>query len=534
MPSPLRPIKAALALGLLLVAAAPGFALGSTTHQSDPRAIDLIESAVSQVVFNDLRDLFGEEAALACVEAADRSFCLAPGTPPEVAEELLRKLPTWIEGEGDRYIRQDRWSTTASGYSGILGDPITMTYSFVPDGVWIAQEGQGSTLFLTMDAQFGNTEAWKQKFRDSFTRWGEFIGVTYIEEPTDDGAAFPNSPGVLGVRGDTRVAMANVDGTNNVLAYTWYPSSGGDMVFDSTEYWANAASDYRFLRNVAMHEHGHCLGLAHCTASNGQLMEAYYQGFFFGPQDDDIRGGMRNYGDFLEKNSVVAEATNWGVLPAGSFQQENISLTASSDNDYFLFTVSLPMLLDVTMTPIGETYLLEGVSISTNSIMDLGFELRAGDGTTVLATVNDGGLSIVETLIDYSLTPGDYYLRVRRYSGNDTQRYRLLLNLEQVATAVDEGGVPVAGLGLSVFPSPFNPKTTARFYVREAGPVSLEIFNVQGRRVEAFTLEAAGGEWLQVDWNGSTAAGSPAPSGLYFLRAASGGESETVRAMLLK
>ena len=528
-----RLTKTGLVLGLLLAAAAPSLAVSETPYL-DRSAPDMIESAVAQVVFNDLRGLIGEDAAIACIEAADRSYCLAADTPPEVAEELLRKLPSWIEPDGGRYIRQDRWSSTASGYSGILGDPIILSYSFVPDGTWIPGESQGSTLFSTFDAQYGSTEAWKQKFRDSFDRWATFIGVTYIEEPTDDGAAFPNSVGVLGVRGDTRIAGANIDGGSNVLAYTWYPSSGGDMVFDTSEYWANAANDYRFIRNVAMHEHGHCLGLGHCSASNHQLMEPYYDGTIYGPQDDDIRGGMRNYGDYLEKNSLVADATDWGLVPAGAFAQENVSLTASNDNDYFKFTIDSPRLLDVTLSPIGSYYVLEGVDIYTDQIMDLGFELRSGDGSTILTTVNAGGMGAAETLVDYSLAPGDYWLRVRRFTGNDVQRYRLGVNLEAVATAVGEAGVPAQGLALSIYPTPFNPKTTARFFVREAGSVSLEIFNVQGRRIQAFEMVAAGGEWLQVTWNGRDEAGTPAPSGLYFLRAASGSESETVRGLLLK
>jgi hypothetical protein len=534
MPSLSRLIKTGLALGLLLTAAVPGLAASETPYLNQS-AIEMIESAVAQVVMNDLQRLQYEFAATACVETAERSFCLAADTPPEVAEELLRKLPTWVESEDGRYIRLDRWTTTASGYSGVLGDPITLSYSFVPDGTWIPGEGEASSLYAVLDSQFsGDTAAWKQIFAECFARWATFIGITYIEESTDDGAAFPGSPGILGVRGDSRIAAANIDGVNNVLAYTWYPAYGGDMVFDISENWANSAADYRFLRNVTMHEHGHCQGLGHCVASNNQLMEAYYNGAFYGPQDDDIRGGMRNYGDYLEKNSVIADATDWGVLPAAAFLQDNVSLTASSDNDYFKFTLASPMLLDVIMAPIGAYYVLEGVPIYTNQIMDLGFEIRSGDGTTVLTTINNGAEGVSETLTDYELAAGDYWLRVRRFAGNDTQRYRLNLDLTATVTAVGEAGVPAKGLGLSVFPTPFNPKTTARFYVREAGSVSLEIFNVQGRRIQAFQQEAAGGEWLQVSWNGQDEAGTPAPSGLYFLRAASGGESETVRALLLK
>ncbi|MBM4116508.1 matrixin family metalloprotease [bacterium] len=521
------------ALLTLLASALPASAAGETPYLNQS-AIQMVERMAAQIVASDLQRFYGIDPAATCVQTAERSFCLAPDTPPEVVEELLRKLPTWIEPEGDRYNRVDRWSLTASGFSGILGDPVILTYSFLPDGTYIPSEDENSSLFARLNAQFGgNTEAWKQIFRDCFARWAFFVGLHYVEE-VDDGAAFPDTWGVLGVRGDIRIGMANIDGPSNVLAYNYYPASGGDMVLDWSENWGDAGTDYRFFRNVVMHEHGHGHGLGHIEASNRQLMEPYYDPVIYGPQDDDIRGGMRNYGFYLEKNSTAADATLWGTLPEGPLQQENVSVTASSDSDYFKFTIASGMLLDVVMTPVGSFYVVDGVQVWTNQIMDLGFELRASDGVTVLTTANAGGLGVVETITDFELTAGDYYLRVRRYSGNDVQRYRLNIDLTQISTAVGEAAVPARGLGLSVFPTPFNPKTTARFYVREAGSVSLEIFNVQGRRIQGFRQEAAGNAWVQVSWNGQDETGSPAPSGLYFLRATSGGESETVRALLLK
>ena len=65
--------------------------------------------------------------------------CLHPDTKPEDAERILRELPTYV-GSGDGllgYYIQSRWTWTASdGATGTQGDPITLTWGFVPDGTW--------------------------------------------------------------------------------------------------------------------------------------------------------------------------------------------------------------------------------------------------------------------------------------------------------------------------------------------------------------------------------------------------------------
>ena len=533
-----RLAKTGLALAML-VAAVPAFAVSDTPFL-DQNAVQMIDNIVAQQVANDLQRFYGLNQAEACIMTDDMALCLAADTPPEVVEELLRKLPTWTGDDGDRYNRVGRWTVFASGFSGILGEPITLTYSFIPDGVVIpggtGESPSPSILFATLNSQFATEAEWKQIFADCFARWAEFIGITYIYEPNDDGASFPGSLGILGTRGDVRIGGHFIDGASNTLAYTYYPASGGDMVFDTTENWANPNNDYRFLRNVTMHEHGHGHGLGHIDASNRQLMEPFYDGSIYGPQDDDIRGGMRNYGDYLEINNTAVDATDWGALGAEHVTQANVSLTASADSDYYHFTLANDMLLDFILQPIGSFYTVDGVPIYTNEIMDLGIEIRTGtDGITVVETLNDAPAGGLETLTAYSLPAGEYWIRVRRFAGNDVQRYTINMDLTlNDATGVADGSVPVRGLGLSVYPTPFNPKTTARFYVHEAGPVSLDVFNVQGRRVKSFAQDAPGGEWMQVSWNGRDDAGSPAPSGLYFIRATSGGASETVRALLLK
>ena len=69
------------------------------------------------------------------------------------------------------------------------------------------------------------------------------------------------------------------------------------------------------------------------------------------------------------------------------------------------------------------------------------------------------------------------------------------------------------------YPNPFNPVTTIGFSLPAAGRVTLEIFDVLGRRIVAAyrnTPLAAG--WHEFTWNGVNEAGQPVPSGFYLYR----------------
>ena len=52
------------------------------------------------------------------------------------------------------FVPGNRWSTTASGPTGRQGDPITLTWSFVPDGTTIPGEGP-SDLISFLDSNLG-------------------------------------------------------------------------------------------------------------------------------------------------------------------------------------------------------------------------------------------------------------------------------------------------------------------------------------------------------------------------------------------
>ncbi|MCH8332792.1 hypothetical protein IIC65_02570, partial [Candidatus Sumerlaeota bacterium] len=213
---------------------------------------------------------------------------------PDLSEkDLLAYISGLPEYPTPSYFIVGRWTATATDGAVALLQPITLTYSFIPDGTHIptapfAQDPAGpSELSAVVEANFpGGMEAWESAFASAFQRWGELTGITYVKVD-DDGAAFPGSPGVLGSpgRGDLRIGMHFIG--NLGVAYNRFPDIG-DMVLGSEDIgtFAFSLENFRLLRNIVMHEHGHGFGLDHVVPPDfTKLMEASVHTQFDGPQE---------------------------------------------------------------------------------------------------------------------------------------------------------------------------------------------------------------------------------------------------------
>jgi hypothetical protein len=515
----------------------PGLAELMTSQ--DP--FDAIARAVT------LRGLALNECPSIGFDPREVDVCLHPDTKPEDAERLLRGLPTY-EGIGDGllgYYIRGRWTyTVMDGATGSQGDPITLTWSFVPDGTWA--DGGASDLFEVFDEEFGGS-TWMTKIRNCFERWSWVTGIEYIEV-SDDGANMPNSNGQLGVRGDVRIGGRYIDGPGNVLAYDYYPGAGGDMVLDTSDhnFYGNPVSNYANLKNVVCHEHGHGIGLGHVIPNDcTKLMEAYHCGgsWFVGPQDDDIRGAMRNYGDIYENNDTNAEPTDLGTIATDTLVVENLSIDrGTSDIDWYLVTLTGTG-ITVEVDPIGSTYLLgeEGGStswVSTDSISDPDIELYDAAGTTLLASATSAGMQETEVLNHTVASPGDYQIKVYRKasSGNGVQRYTMTIYLD------DQSGIPYAdgeilrgtGLAFSVYPNPFQAQANLRFFAPAPGYYRVDVFDVAGRRSRTIETHASKVGWVDAVWDGLDDRGEETASGVYFMRVSSGDRSDIKRLLRVR
>ncbi|MCC6511677.1 MAG: matrixin family metalloprotease, partial [Pirellulaceae bacterium] len=352
-----------------------------------------------------------------------------------------------------------RWTNPTGGVSPAPGDPATISWSIVPDGTLNSRDGLNSNLISFMDSIYGGgtgpvaNRPWFSLFSRAYDRWAQETGLTFVYEAADDGLPYgaSNNRGVTGVRGDVRIGGNRIDGDFGTLAYAFLPSNGGnsgfdgDMVIDTTDRFyrdnANAPTgENRALLNTLMHETGHSIGLGHVVPVDGtKLMEPNVSLNFFGPQHDDILGGHALYGDDKERNSTTATATDLGDLANGTTVISNVSVTNSSDIDWYKLRIPAAGRITINASPVGQTYVVgpdPGPTATVNTLLnsDLNLQLVAVDGT-VLASVNNGGVGLNETITNLQLpSGGQYFIRVAGLGANP-QLYNLSVTLAGIVTS---------------------------------------------------------------------------------------------------
>ncbi len=423
--------------GLLLLVI-PGLLFAQRTPLDEP-----IESWVSHIMLQRLG--WGESALEGkpeCRLTFRGAILFAPGAP----ESFKRYVTERFGGVNVQYQIFNRWTFTASGSTGPMGNPITLTYSFVPDGTFIPNDGLGSgnsNLQAVLTSQFGSSTLWRQKFAEAFARWSQLTGLNIVLD-NDDGAPFRDYAGVLGVRGDVRIGGFGFN--PQVLAYNYFPNVG-DMVLNTNINWGgNSGNNWRLLRNTVMHEHGHGFGLNHVGPNDGtKLLEEFLNTNFDGPQDDDIQGGQRLYGDDWENNDSASTANNVGTVTNG-MAINDLSTDDDADRDWYRLIIPAGKTVTITCTPVGRTYLQGPAggpysSRSSHMINDLAIRVYDDAGTTLLASVNNTGRGSSEVLSNF-VPPRNNTIKllIENVSPftDDIQRYRLSFNLAPLT----EGYVP--------------------------------------------------------------------------------------------
>jgi len=83
-------------------------------------------------------------------------------------------------------------------------------------------------------------------------------------------------------------------------------------------------------------------------------------------------------------------------------------------------------------------------------------------------------------------------------------------------------------------PNPFNPSTSIRYSLREAGDVTLVVFDAAGRRVRTLVDTAMPAGVHDVAWDGQDQNGHRVASGVYFYRITAGTFTQTRKMVMLK
>jgi hypothetical protein len=401
---------------------------------------------------------------------------LCPSVWPQEGEGVqVRPTVAFAEGTSEDYIQDvlnglgpvPEYNTTQR-WPGAQGDPQTVTWSLIPDGVNIPSYGPtdnngnaaNNELFARMDALFGGDRAlWLQRVQESFDRWEELTGldferITVGGNEWDDGAAW-GAPGSA-TRGDIRIGMRNIDFVGGILGFSFSPGSSdeGYALFDRWT-WNNDVFEHRFFRNMVMRLAGYGIGLTNmCSSDSNQLLEQSSDITIDGPRQDDIRGAQRYYGDPFEANNDAGSAHDIGpifgnvsfgeapppLLGTNDAGTSLLSIDADGEQDYYRFTVETRSLFSVSVIPVGTVYDdsdqggggCPGSPSPIDAAQQANLNVRVYDidGTTILGDASSEIAGVTETISDVLLpVPGDYYLEVYETGTPlQTQLYTLALS----------------------------------------------------------------------------------------------------------
>lgn len=190
-----------------------------------------------------------------------------------------------------------------------IGTPAHVTYSFIPTGTYLDVGYSNQHLSTFMPFGFEN------EIRAAFEAWSNAARITF-SEVADDGVAFNASP--TAGHGDIRIGGAAFDGVGSTLAVGFFPppngnTAAGDIFFDAGENWTINSLDGNTstidVYQVAAHEIGHAIGLAHTDVPNS-LMNPYYSEAFSGPQADDIAGAKYIYSNPEPSSFILLSMTS--------------------------------------------------------------------------------------------------------------------------------------------------------------------------------------------------------------------------------
>ncbi len=64
-------------------------------------------------------------------------------------------------------------------------------------------------------------------------------------------------------------------------------------------------------------------------------------------------------------------------------------------------------------------------------------------------------------------------------------------------------------------PNPFTDETRIEYFTRKEGSATLDIYDLQGKKIKSLNTHAEGNGKYLVTWDGKDAAGAPVSAGIY-------------------
>jgi predicted Zn-dependent protease len=261
----------------------------------------------------------------------------------------------------------------------------------------------------------------KEVIQEALGLWAKYVPIKFTEV-ADSGV--DNTTGQsynASGSADIRISSLFIDGPNGTLAYTYYPYSttdglAGDVFFDNSDKWATNPSNGIDLLEVATHELGHALGLAHSQNSSA-IMYAYYGGRFSGLgtgylTQDDISGIQSIYGSGTGSVTPLNNGGNGGSGGSGgsggtggstffTVSGSTLIVNGTSGDDTITYTAGTS---SQTVTIDGQSYTIDPTKITKVVIV-------GGGGNDTLTVTGSSGNDTLDLAPNYgALTGSGYYV----------------------------------------------------------------------------------------------------------------------------
>ena len=141
------------------------------------------------------------------------------------------------------------------------------------------------------------------------------------------------------------------DGRRGTLAHAFYPRYGGDAHFDEDETWTINTFRGTNLFQVAAHEFGHSLGLAHSRITSA-LMAPFYRGYVrdFMLHQDDISGIQALYGgpvSTTQSSTTLSSTVGESTTTSKRMSEATQKITTEAESTTRRSVPSEPDLADV-------------------------------------------------------------------------------------------------------------------------------------------------------------------------------------------
>jgi hypothetical protein len=147
-----------------------------------------------------------------------------------------------------------------------------------------------------------------------------------------------------------------------------------------------------------------------------------------------------------------------------------------------------------------------------------GHAFSAAPGTVDVAVMRGQGLAgegVLATITFRVLGAGDPRIRIESLDGRDSGNR----GVDMTQSLRPQGPVIPAVTQLAMArPNPFRDVVTIPFSLSARGPVALELFSVDGRRVRTLVNETRDAGEYDVTWDGRDDRGQDVMAGVYYLR----------------